>query len=160
VSKKRPLPQPQALHVVITHASHRYMLCWLCAAFAMCCVCYVLRCDCYMLCLLCWLCLLCDSSLYIYCVLRLYIPCCYIYCACCVLRLYIYTVRNSSPYAMLLYILCLLCAVLAVRFVSIYILCAIRHYMSPAHAIPTEILQRCKEKAVCAAKSDRNFTAV
>lgn len=37
MSKNRSLPQPKALHVVITHASHRYMLCWymlcvLCAA--------------------------------------------------------------------------------------------------------------------------------
>ena len=44
-------------------------------------------------------------------------------CAGCALRLYIYTVCNSSLYAVLLYILCLLCAVLAVRFVSIYIYC-------------------------------------
>ena len=122
------------------------MLCCLCVAFAARRDCYVLRCCAlrllravlavccagYVLRLLCAVLATCCDC----CVLR-----------CCVIRLYIYIVCNSSLYAVLLYILCLLCAVLAVRFVSIYILCAIRHYMSPAHAIPAETVQLCKEKA-------------
>ena len=83
------------------------MLCWLCAAFAMCCVCYVLRllCAAFATCCACYV-LRC-------CVLR----CCVL--RCCVLRLYIYTVCNSSLYAVLAAccaccVLCWLCAVAAV----------------------------------------------
>ena len=146
MSKNCSLPQPQALHVVITHASHRYMLCWLCAVLAVRCVCCV---HCVR-CVLCWymLCLLCA-------VLAVCCAC----CAGCVLRWLcassIYILCASS-----LYIYC-------VQFVTI---CLLRTQSRPkfysgvkkkpfAQQKATKILQRCKETVACAAKSGRNCAA-
>lgn len=38
MSKNRPLSQPKVLHVVIMHASHRYILCWYILCWYMLCV--------------------------------------------------------------------------------------------------------------------------
>ena len=81
MSKNRPLSQHKVLHVVIAHASHRYILCW------------YMQCL-YTLCVLCavyfaavshvrfvTICRAAICFVSIYCVLRRYMPCCYIYCA-------------------------------------------------------------------------------
>ena len=176
MSKNCSLPQPKALHVVITHASHRYMLCCLCVAFAarrdcyvlrccalrllravlaVCCAGYVLRLLCAVLATCCDCCVLrccvIRLSIYILCAIRHYMPCCYIYCAC--------------------YVLCWLCAsslyIYCVQFVTICLLrtqsrqklCSCVKKKPPTRLNPAETVQPRKRKVGYARNPGRNFTA-
>lgn len=85
MSKNRPLSQPKVLHVVIMHASHRYILCW-----------YIL--CWYILCVLCAVYFAAVSHVRFVTICRAAICFVSIYTVCfvAICRAAIYTVQHSS----------------------------------------------------------------